>query len=307
MVLDAQGAQAKLCIEPGTGPHTFDTSSEPYFFESENLVGKAPIIPQTGISGSRSHHSIRTRFGLRTVAGTITMFPSPNDLNLLLPRILGANESSDTFALAETLPAFGVMIDRVTKVFSYSDCYVNKATFSGTAGGKIQLVLDILGTDWSVGNAGTFPALTLAVAAADQPYTMSSDAVFTLAGSARTTKSFELVIDNMLEARFSNSVAATSITPKDRVITLKTVHPYTSGESDLLQQALYGATGTLVLTPIGGGMSGVSTTFTFAVLQVDDETPIVPGKQAIDLTLNMTARMTSTTKELVVTHDPVAA
>lgn len=306
MVLDSQGAQAKLCFEPGSSPHTFDTSSEPYEFESESLVGKQTILPNEGIRGTRSEHSIRTRFGERSVSGQIVMYPSPNDLNLLLPRILGANENTDVFALAETLQAFGVMVDRVAKVWSFSDCYVNKATFSGSAGQKIKLVLDIIGFDYSIGNAGTFPALTLAVAAADQPYTMS-DAVFTLAGSARVTKSFELVIDNVLEARRSNSLAITSLTPQSRKITLKTVHPYTSAETDLVEQALYGASGTLVLTPIGGGMSGVATTFTFGTLQCPSETPSVPGKQAIDLTLNMEARMTVTTRELVVTHDPVAA
>lgn len=306
MVLDSQGAQAKLAIEPGSGTPTFDTSSEPYEFISENLIGRKPILPNTGIRGTRSEHSIRTRYAPKTVSGTITLEPSPNDLDLWLPRILGASESTDSFALAETLPAFAVMIDRVAKVWTYEDCYVNKATFSGSQGGKIQLVLDIIGTDYSIGNAGTFPAITLGTAAADQPYAFT-DGVFTLAGSARVTKSFELVIDNKLETRVSNSTTVTSITPQDRMISLKTTHPYTSGETDLLGQALYGAAGTIVLTPIGGGMSGVSTTFTFGRLQVEDEDPPVPGKSAIELTLNMIARMTGTTRELVVTHDPVAA
>lgn len=306
MAVDSQGAQAKLCLEPGSSPHTFDTSSEPYQFNSENLIGRQTILPDQGMSGTRSEHSGRTRFGERSVAGQITLCPSPNDLNLLLPRILGATESVDVFALAETLPAFGVMIDRVAKVWSLSDCYVNKATFSCSAGQKLVLVLDIIGFDYSIGAAGSFPALTLGVTSADQPYTMS-DAVFTLASTARVTKSFELVIDNMLEGRRSNSLAITSLTPQARKITLKTVHPYTSAETDLVEQALYGATGTIVLTPIGGGMSGVTTTFTFGVLQCPTEAPPVGGKQAIDLTLNMEARMTGSTKELVVTHDPVAA
>lgn len=306
MAEDSQGAQAKLCFEPGSSPHTFDTSSEPYQFDSESMTGRQTILNDQGITGSRSEHSARTRFGERSALGQIIFCPSPNDLNLLLPRILGANESTDVFALAETLPAFGVMIDKVAKVWSFSDCKINKATFSGTAGQKIRLTLDIIGFDYSIGNAGTFPVLTLAVAAADQPYTMS-DAVFTLAGSARATKSFELVIDNMLEGRRSNSLAITSLTPQARKISLKTVHPYTADETNLVEQALAGAAGTIVLTPIGGGMSGVTTTFTFGTLQCPTESPVVPGKQAIDLTLNMEARMTGSTRELVVTHDPVAA
>lgn len=306
MVLDSQGALAKLCLEPGSSPHTFDTSSEPYEFESVNLGCKQTILPNESSRGTRSEHSIRTRFGERASGAQVSLYPSPNDLNLLLPRILGANENTDVFALAETLPAFGLMFDEIAKVWSLSDCYVNKATFSGSAGQKIKLVLDIIAFDYSIGSAGSFPAITLAVAAADQPYTMS-DAVFTLAGSARVTKSFELVIDNMLEGRRSNSLTITSLTPQARKVSLKTVHPYTSAETDLVEQALYGATGSLVLTPIGGGMSGVTTTFTFGTLQCPTDSPSVGGKQAIDLTLNMEARMTGTTRELVVTHDPVAA
>lgn len=302
----SQGAQAKLCMEPAAAPHTFDTSSEPYAFVSESLILRRPILDRDTIRGTRSHHSIDTRLGLNAVGGTILMRPSPLDLNLLLPRILGANESADSFALAETLQTFGVMIDRVAKVFSYSDCWVNKATFRGQAGGIIELELDILGASQSIGAAGSFPALTLGVTSADQPYIMS-DGVFTLAGSARATKSFELVIDNRLAARFTNSLNATDITPQDRIISLRTVHPYTSSETDLLAQTLYGAAGSIVFTPVGGGASGMTTTFTFGVLQVDDEDPAVGGKTEIDLTLNMVARMTGSTRELVVTHDPVAA
>ena len=111
----------------------------------------------------------------------------------------------------------------------------------------------------------------------------------------------ELVIDNSLNARFTNSLSATSITPQDRVITLKTTNPFTSDEVDLYGQSNAGAAGSLVFT--NGGMS---TTFTFATLQVPDVSPIVGGKQEIPLVLEMTARMSGSTRELVVTHDSVA-
>ena len=302
----SQGAQAQLCVEPGSSPHTFDGNSEPYEFLRENLTEKIEVLDRNTIRGTRSHHSRGTRFGNNRVGGTILMNPSPNDLDLWLPRILGASESTDTFALAETLPYFGVMIDRVAKVHSYADCKVNRAIFRGQAGGLVELELDIIAKSHSVSNAGSFPSLTLGVAAADQPYAFT-DGAFTFASSARKTKQFELTIDNALDGRFTNSRNATSITPQNRIISLRTTHPYSSDETDLLAQSLYGAAGTIVLTPVGGGMSGVSTTFTFGVLQNQDEDPAVGGKQEIDLVLNMIARMTSTTRELVVTHDPVAA
>lgn len=298
----SQGAQAKLCMEPGASPHTFDTSSEPYEFVSESLKATKSIIDTNGIRGTRSHHGSRTREDVYTVAGDIVLHPSPADLDLLLPRILGASESSDTFALAETLPVFGVQIDRVAKVFSYADCVVGKATFRGKAGpgSFVELVLSIVGKSRSIGAAGSFPELTLGVAANNAPYVFS-DGVLTLLSSARKMMDFELVIDNLPDVRFSNSLTATSITPKDRIITLATTNPFTSDETDLLDQAVAGAAGSLVFT--NGNMS---TTFTFGLLQVPSDDPTIPGKSEITQKLTMTARMTSTTRELVVTHDSAA-
>jgi hypothetical protein len=291
----SQGAQARLCMEPGAAPHTFDASSEPYEFVSESVQKKGKILDTAGIRGTRSHHVARTRPGTYEVGGSITLHPSPADLDLLLPRILGAAESADTFNLAETLPAFGILIDRVAETFEYTDCKVGKATFKGSAGGLVELTLEILGAAEITGTA--FPSLTLATSAAAAPYVFS-DGVLTLLSAARKLMDFELVIDNGLNARFTNSQSATSITPQDRTITLKTTNPFTADEADLYDQANEGAAGTLVLT--NGAMS---TTFTFAALQVPAMSPVVGGKQEIPLVLEMTARMSGSTRELVVTHD----
>jgi hypothetical protein len=109
---------------------------------------------------------------------------------------------------------------------------------------------------------------------------------------------FELVVDNALHARFTNSQTATSVVPRDRIITLRTTNPFTSDEVDLYGQAAAGAAGMLVLT--NGQMS---TSFAFAALQTPDISPVVRGKQEIPLVLEMTARMSGATRELVVTHD----
>jgi hypothetical protein len=282
-------------MEPGAAPHTFDASSEPYEFVAESVRKRGTILDTSGIRGTRSHHVSRTRPGTYEVGGSLTLHPSPADLDLLLPRILGAAESSDTFNLAESLPAFGILIDRVAETFQYTDCKVSKATFKGSAGGLVELVLEILGVAEVTGTS--FPALSLDTTAAAAPYDFS-DGVLTLQSAARKMMDFELLIDNGLSARFTNSQTATSITPQDRTITLKTTNPFTADEVDLYEQALAGAAGTLVLT--NGGMS---TTFTFAALQVPDMSPVVGGKQEIPLKLEMTARTSEATPELVVTHD----
>lgn len=291
----SQGAQARLCMEPDVAPHIFDASSEPYEFTSENLQKRATILDTAGIRGTRSHHVARTRAGAYQVGGAITLHPCPADLELLLPRILGSDESSDLFALAETLPTFGVLIDRVAQTFAYSNCKVNRATFRGSAGGVVELVLEILGMSETRGVA--FPSLALDISPKAAPYVFS-DGVLTLQSAARQMMDFELVVDNGLTARFTNSQAATSLSPQDRAVTLRTTSPFTSEELDLYGQATAGAAGSLVLT--NGAMS---TTFDFAALQAAGLSPVVGGKQEIPLVLEMTARMAGATRELTVTHD----
>ncbi|MEQ8788876.1 MAG: phage tail tube protein [Pirellulaceae bacterium] len=291
----SQGVQARLCMEPGAAPHTFDASSEPYEFLAESLRKRTALLDTSGIRGTRSHHAARTRVGAHAVSGSISLHPSPGDLDHLLPRILGADEASDVFVLAETLPSFGVLIDRVAETFQYTDCRVSKATFRGSAGGLVLLVLDIVGVAEVTGVS--FPSLLLDTTAQAAPYTFS-DGVLTLQSAQRQMMDFELVIDNGLQARFTNSQTATSIVPQDRIVTLKTTNPFTSDEVDLYGQPAVGAAGSLMLT--NGQMS---TTFAFAALQSPDTSPVVPGKQEIPLVLEMTARMTGTTRELIVTND----
>ena len=268
-----------------------------YEFIAESLRKRQTILDTAGIRGTRSRHSTRTRLGTYDVEGTITLHPDPAALDLLLPRILGAAEAADSFALAETLPHFGVMIDRVAKVFTYSGCKVNRAWFRSRAGGLLELELEVFGKTESVGNAGTFPALTLGTTAAYAPY-VHSDAALTLVGSSRVMTSVEIEIDNHLARRFSNSISATDVSPQDRTITLRATTPYTSSETDLYGQALAGATAGVVYTN-----GNLNTAFTFGVAQFPDTSPVVNARGEITLALAGIARMTGSTKELVVTHD----
>ena len=294
MPLASQGAQSNLAMDAAT---PVDGSSEPFEFKSFGIKKLATIIGDEGIRGTRSHSKERTRDGIYTVGGPIVLEPSPIDLDKLLPRILGAAESTDTFALAETLPSFSVGVDLVADAFEYTDCYVNRAIFRGTPGGLLELELDILGkTQIDL----SYPSLTLGVATNDVPYTYQ-EGVCTLNALARDIISFELTIDNFLEARFTNSLTSTSITPQDRLITLKTVTPYTSGEINLYTQSTAGTSGSLVFTN-----SGLSTTFTFANLQPPQDTPVVTGKTEITMELTHVARRSGATLELVITSDSVA-
>lgn len=297
----SQGVFTKFCTEPGAAPHTFDTGSEPFEFLAENVAKDSPLFNPNGIRGTRSPCYNRTRKGPYTVRGQIRMNVTPYDLAIWLPRILGAPASGDTFALAETLPSFGCLFDRVAQTFQYTDCQVDRAVFRGHASTSaasppfIEMTLDIVGKTEVVGTS--YPALTLDCSSiAHQPY-IFTEGVVTLVSSARQIKNFVLLIDNHLDVRFTNSTTATSIVPTNRTIALRTTNPYTSDELALYDQAAAGADGSLVFTN-----STVSTTFTFAKLQVPARSPTVMGKQEIPLYLDMISREAGT-KELVVTND----
>lgn len=309
MACEDQGVFTRLLFEPAAAPHTFNASSERYEFLFENLAKHGRIIGGQGIRGTRAPSVERTRAGAYYTFGSITMNVDPLSLVTLLPKILGAAAVGTTFSLDEAIPFFGVMIDRGADVFEYTDCKINRAIFRGRAPqlgeegepDLLTLQLDIVGTtesraqDWP----GTAPALSTSAAAA--PYVFS-DGVITLKAATWNITQFVLVIDNHLQARFTNSLTPTSICPRDRTVQLAVAVPWETAAAHvttgLYEQALAGAAGILTFT---NGL--VSTRFDFGALQVPAESPTVPGKRGIDLELNMIARKTGTTPELVVTND----
>lgn len=289
----AMGHQARLYVEPGASPHTFDSSSESYEFVREGLRKSAEILDTNGITGSRSHKKERTRAGLNRIGGTILLHPSPNDLELWLPRIMG---SASVGVLAETLPSFGVLKDLGTTRHEYKDCKVNRATFRGQAGGLVEMELDILGKSEATGTSA--PSVSLGVAADDAPY-VHTDLAVSLAAAAREVFDFEITIDNRLEARFVNNVNATALNATDRIITVRATTPWTADEDDLYDVATAGIAATFTFTN-----GTLSTLFSFAALQIPAETPVVERREGeIRFTINGTARMSGSTRELVVTND----
>lgn len=300
----AQGALAKLCVEPGASAHTFDTSSEPYDFLRESLQKHPRIVGANGIRGTRDQSQERTRYGSYQVGGQLVLNIDPAMLDLWLPRILGGTESADSFPLAESLPSFGVLVDRVTQTFEYKDCVVNRAMFHGVAGvgdddpDLLTLTLEIIGKDEATGTS--FPSLTLATGANSRPY-IHSDGVFTFASATREIKEFWVLVDNFIQPRWVNSLTATALCPRDRRVVVQARVPYDSGTSNLYGQAIAGATGTIVWT-----QGATSTTFTFGTLQAPIKSPVVRGKTEIDMNVMLIARRTGSTPSLAVTHDSTA-
>ncbi len=305
----SMGHQTKLAtiseVTYGTPPGAV---SEPFVFVSEAIAKRGVIVERGGLRGTRSHVADDTRLGPYTVGGMLVLEPTPEDLAIWLPRILGGTPTGTspvTYPLDETLPSFTLAIDRVAKVFTYAGCKVNRAVLSGTQGGLLRLALDVVAQSETVGAAGTFPELSPSIT---QPY-IFSDLALTLAATSREVRQFTLTIDNALVTdRFMNSLTIVGAPEGDRTIALNTMHAWAPANTDLYAQALAGAAGTLTLTNALGGAppSGYQTTFNFATLQSPDRSPNVAGRQEVFLNLEMVARKLGGTAELEVTHDATA-
>ncbi len=300
----SQGALSSFYVEPAASPHTFDASSERYEFWRAGLRKEGSVVDSDGIRGTRSAAKESIRLGPYAVGGPVTMNFSPGMLDLWLPRILGANASGTTFAVAETLQVFGCLIGYDSnETVEYKDCMVNRALFHAVAEGPeseprlADLTLDIWGLSTADGNATSLPSVAVPTATNYAPY-IFSDAALTVLSAAREVKEWWLLIDNHLHRRWVNSQTATRMCPRSRTVMLRARVPYDTANLDLYDQAITGAAGTLALTN-----STISTSFAFGNLVAPSEGAVIPGKTELDLTVQFVARSSGATKEIVVTND----
>lgn len=289
----------RWAVEPGSAPHTFDTSSERYAFISDSVRRNGSIIDAAGILGTRARRVENTRAGNYSVGGTLVWNPTPIGLDLWLPRILGGSESADAFPTAETLPEFGLLCDREGGLFQYTNCKVARATFRGSAGNPIELALDIVGMAEITGTS--YPAISLSTAANGYPY-MFYEGALVLEGSSRSFESFELVIDNLIVSKFRNSQTATCLLETGRNVTLKCDVPFTSTE----MSALYGQEASEAAASLTFTNGNMSTVATIGRLQIPDRSPIIEGNAEIMLQLEGVGRGIAGGADIAFTNDSTA-
>ena len=156
-------------------------ATEEYDFLSCTVGKQGVLVQSEGIRGTRSRVKEAVNTGPYTVSGALIMEPRPDDLDNWLPRILGGTETADNFPLAEVLPDFFLVVDKVAKVFSYAGCKVNQGIFRSSKGQNLQLQMDIEGKTETAGDAGTFPSISTSLShAAVHPSPGGSNAWFRL-------------------------------------------------------------------------------------------------------------------------------
>lgn len=285
------GSLAKFCVDTVL---PIDTSSKALeLILPESLTMKETIRRTDGLRGTRSHNYKRRRRETSVVSGTISFHPGVAELDFFLPYILGGATNAGVTPLAETVPAFWAMIDRVAKVFQYNSLYVNVARLSGATGSPVVLSLDLEGISETITAAGTFPSLAIP----DEHQFIFPDASITLDGTAYPMKRFELTVNNSLDTgRFMNATTRSSIPATDRMVSLSLELGYTPDTVALYDQDIDGFAASLVL-------DDGTTDYTFALANLHAPTagPSVQGKGEINYPLNYVAERTVATAELIVT------
>jgi hypothetical protein len=301
----SQGALAKIAMKEASGDVDFSSGATQFPFFRESLQKKNSVVHPDVIIGSRQEVSERARFGPNFIGGWVVLALTPGDAATIFPWILGADASGTTFALAETLQTFGVLVDKVTGTHEFYDGHINRAIIHGKQNGPggppnwITVALQMVFKGYNApGVADSFPSLTLGVTGQYAPLVFE-DAVFT-ASAAQELKEFTLDINNYIQPRYVNSLNPTALCPAHRTITLTTVHAYDSTTDDMYAPAITGISGTKTLAITNGT---VSITFTFGTLQAPTVTPVISGKREIDLRMEFSARSVSSTNSLVVSID----
>lgn len=296
----SSGAFSKFAVDDVL---PFDISSKCHEFITEDMRASYARIYNNGIRGTRSRHSERVRLSTITVAGSITMTPSPTELDFWLPKILGAAEALDVFDVANTLPEFQLLFDKVGQTHAFTGCKVGRAIFRSGTNQPLTMVLEIVGQSEETPGSIAFPAISID---ADPMYVFhDSDSGFSIGGTLFEFDEWQLVIDNLVQTRYMNSRTATSILPQDREITMSFNTPYSAATELALyntnRNALNNSAGVLTFTN-----GGRSLRFDLGCMEPTVSTPAVGGKTEILFPHNYAVYAKGATPDIKVTNDSVA-
>lgn len=317
------GSQSKLWIVE-TLPFN-PSSAQCLEFQSESLQQQTSLFYNDGIRGTRSRARERVRKATKTVSGSISMTPSKTELRTLLPWILGTNETGTgtsgdpyLYAQSETMQEFQILTSRsqaqlgvhTDEIFLYEGCRVSRATFSASAGGALQLTLDIEAeTEKTFADEGIttgFDGSTNVITggATDSPTSVpDTNTMFmfydtghangnlTLANADRECFDWSLSIDNVLDTgRYMNSLTRTNIPSLDRIVSMTATVPFTAAEDELYDMDVNSTspdTNTnLVKFYAELGTNDDVLQFTLGTWNIESRSPTTNGKGEIVLSLS---------------------
>lgn len=281
---EAQGAHGRLQISTST---TFGSGSSIWLeFLSETITKTTEKVNSAGIRGTRTHCSERTRDGSTRVSGQITFECSRILMDNILPGVLGANESANVFAPAETIPDVYFLIDKRTDIVRINEAKLGRMTIEGSQGQTVRVTIDIEAESITVGQSwpsDNYPERSM-------PYLFSDLGDVTIEGESREPAEFGVTVDNVLDGdTFLNSrTRDETITATDRIVTTYCTLLAETANADLDTCAVAGAAVSYVLTHA----DEASSVLTIALGRVawNDAIPTIDGKGTKLLRLEGQAR-----------------
>lgn len=279
----------------------FSSGATQLIIESESLRKNETQIDLSGLKGSRRRTVEEIAEGPYNVSGSIILKPSAGALDLLLPWILGADESTDVFDVAETLQSFSVLIDRVATIstrgtFKYEGLKVNRAILRGSQGQPIRLELQVVGIEEEA-DSDAFPSLSVGTGLGWTPFVFN-ESTFQYGVTVMKYRSFEITIDNAIEQRAENSITVEDNCEQDRIITARFDCPWQTShgpEYDIAEKA-----GVFSMVKTGDAVSSI---WQFGRCVQIAQAPTVGGKGRIPWNLNLDIRATGATPDIQVLND----
>lgn len=242
----------------GTFDRIWLSADDATYVALEVLEGTALGLNETftdtnGIRGTRQHAAARVRATQRMTRGNLNLAPTANEFDFLLPWILGGTEeATDTFNLAENVPARYAKTSRDGTKYLYDGLKVNSATFSCAEGQPLALQIEVMGVDEAPDGDATE---TADFQDGSGPYVMS-DCVLTVGGTEYQFRQMSINVMNALDVKFNNSITPSSIRATDLMVGVQLGLPY--GDAT----ALYGSSvsGVTVVTTFTNGTKSIAIT-----------------------------------------------
>ncbi len=286
-----QGAKTQLAINGQQFP----------FISYRPVVVQELMDGQTqAITGNLQPYDERWDAGILRINHRVILEPTPQELDVLLLLMGFAESPTDTFTLGQSLTSFTLLVDMVTKVYTYTDTVIGRWRLQGRRGSTpIRLILDMMGKARPTeGNAGSFSA-TARKTDAPIPFTRGT---LTLDSTAREYNQFDLVCDFNVASQYNNSQVPTDLCPTNMQMALATSVPFDSTNLNLTKTPIISNTVSSITGTLAFARSPMSSSWALAALRPEQRMPDILGKTEIRAPLFYRVNRTSSNEAIIVTH-----
>lgn len=290
-----QGAASLIALNGQTFP----------FISYRPQVVQEPMDGSTqAITGNLQSFDERWDAGIMRIEHRLVLEPTPQELDVLLLLMGFAESPTNTFTLGQTLTSHTLLVDMVTKVYTYADTVIGRWRLQGRRGNTpVRLILDLMGkTRPTEGNAGSFSA-TARKTDAPLPF---SRGVLTLNSTAREHNQFDLACDFNVASQYNNSQLPTDLCPTNIQTFLATSVPFDSTNLALTSTPVISNTITSITGSLAFTRGSMSSSWALAALRPVQRMPDIAGKTEIRAPLFYRVNRTAANASIIVTHDSAA-